>query len=257
MAEYRVTALHYRFVSETDLDIFTNAAPWSGPAGSFACTLSDDALTAIPSVEFRDRETAKQALEPHLRAWEQEALLSPHAYRIRFEYERSDVEEMNPQPRSVTVFPEPVRITVTVPAPIITRGNREYPAVDPLFVRTPLTDLLTGRLRRTRDGAETWPAFAYFVLTTLVVEFGGPSPGRSRAAKAMAVDPAVLTKLGAITARPDPAIGRKAAKNPVLITKPEQAWMEAVVVRLIRRVGEHAAGGPLAPITMADFPPLT
>jgi hypothetical protein len=184
------------------------------------------------------------------------AFISPHAYRIRFEYERSDLEENNTQPGSITVFPEPVRITVMVLAPTITRSNRVYPAVDLLYARTPLTDLLTARLRRTRDGGETWPAFAYFVLSTLEQEFGGGTKSLRRpTAKALVVDWAVLNGLGSICDRRDPEIGRKSAKNPAPITAPERAWMEAVVVRLIRRVGEHAAGSPLASITMTDLPP--
>lgn len=251
-----MTALHYRFSSETEVDTFDNAAAWSGQLGDFDCTLSDEVLMAIPAVDFRDRELAKEALVPLLRAWEQAAFLSPHAYRIHFDYERSAVEEIDPQPGSVTVFPEPIRITAMAFAPTITRSNRVYPAVDLRYARTLLTDLLVARLRRTRDGGETWPAFANFVLTQLEAEFGGATDRRSNAAKALAVEPAVLRKLGQIAARPDPDIGRKGAKNPAPIAAPERAWMEAAVVRLIRRVGEHAAGGRLAPITMADLPPL-
>lgn len=252
MAEYRVTTLYYRFASDSERDRFDDAAPWAGSLGTFNCTLAAGILKAIPTVLFRDRETAKRTLVPHLRAWEQQAFLSPHGYRIRFEYQRSDVEEIDPQPGSITIFPEPVSVSLEVFAPTITRGNLAYPAVDPDFVQTPLTDLLSGRLRRTRDGGETWPAFAYFVLTRLEADFNG----RSGAAAGLSVSRKVLDKLGRICDKRDPEIGRKAGRKPESITISERAWMEAVVVRLIRRVGEHAAGSPLVPITMADFPPL-
>jgi hypothetical protein len=252
MAEYRVTALHYRFVSETDLDSFATAAPWSGSRGTFSCALSDGVLTAIPAVEFRDRDAAKRALEPHLRAWEQGAFLSPSAYRIRFEYDHSDVEEVDPQPGSLTLFPEMIGAGVQAFAPTITRGNAEHPSVDPFYVRSPLTDQLVERLRRTRDGGETWPAFAYFVLTRIKAEFGG----EKGAIAALAVSRNVLGGIGTICAKGDPDIGRKAGRTPETITSSERAWLEAVVVRLIHRVGENAAGGTLPQITMADFPPL-
>lgn len=257
MGEYRVTALYYRFTSETDHDTFVNATPWSGLLGAFDCALSDGVLKAIPTGEFRDRETAKEALEAHLHTWEQEAFLSPSTYRIRFEYERSDVEEVDPQPGNTTIFVEAIGVTASGFAPTITRGNRAYPSFDSLFVRTPITDLLTKRLRRTRDGGETWPAFAYFALSTIEEEFGtGGGIARRNAAKALVVDWAVLDALGRICDRRDRDIGRKAARNPAPIAASERAWMEVVVVRLIRRVGEHAAGNLLAPITMADLPPL-
>lgn len=176
---------------------------------------------------------------------------------MRFEYERSAVEDIDPQPGMVNVFAETATGSGSAfGAGVVTHVNREYPAADPGFTRTPLTDRLIARLRRTRDGGETWPAFAYFVLTAPEDEFGVPPNKRRSAARTLVVDWPVVQKLGAITARPDHEIGRKAAKNPDPVTGSERAWMEAVVVRFIRRIGELAGGGPLAPITMADFPPL-
>jgi hypothetical protein len=256
MAAYRVTALYYRFASETDHHDFGQAAPLAGELGPFSVTLANGILEAIPSEEFRDRQAARNALEPSLRDWEQAAFLSDCAYRVRFEYERSAVEEIDPQPGVVNIFGE-VHAHGSGQARLTVAPRRlGYPPLDRGFVRTPLTDLLTARLRRTRDGGETWPAFAYFVLTQLQAEFGGAAGSRSFAAKTLSVSRAVVERLGSISSKRDPSIGRKAGRTPEEITPAERAWLEAVVVRLIRRVGEHAGGGPLPLITMADFPPL-
>lgn len=40
MADYRVTAPCYRFMSEIEYDQFAEAAPTSGVPGAFSCTLS-------------------------------------------------------------------------------------------------------------------------------------------------------------------------------------------------------------------------
>lgn len=40
MADYRVTAPCYRFMSEIEYDQFDEAAPTSGVPGAFSCTLS-------------------------------------------------------------------------------------------------------------------------------------------------------------------------------------------------------------------------
>ena len=61
-SEFRVTALYYRFASETERDDFTGAAPWAGTLGVFDGTLSDGILKAVPTVEFRLREAAREAL---------------------------------------------------------------------------------------------------------------------------------------------------------------------------------------------------
>jgi len=253
LVEYRVRALYYRFVSDREHDRFDEASPLTPRRGDFDCSLVDELLTAIPIVELKNREKAREALEPHLRDWEQDAFLSQRAFSFHFQYESSDIEALDPDPGNVYVFPEVAvgRATAFGAAAVI-RRNSEYPPPYPTYRRTPVTDNLVVRLRRTRDGREPWPAFANFVLTQLEADFGG----RKGAAAGLVISRKVLDKLGRICDKRDPEIGRKAGRNAESITASERAWLEAVVVRLIRRVGEHAAGGPLAPITMADFQPL-
>lgn len=257
MAQYRVTALYYKFRSENAQDLFDEAAPLSGTIGSFDFRLDQGILTATPNVEFRDRQAARDAIEPLLRDWEQSAFVTPYAYRIRFDYERSDVEEVDPQPGAVTVFPETIVVKAGLSAnATIVRSNPKYPGLDTAFVRTPVTDRLTERLRRLRDREAELPAIAYVVLDTLEHEFGGTGSRRRNAAQALAVDEAVLDRLGALSSRADPDIGRKGGGDPTPLTPLEQRWIEEVIVRLIRRVGEHAAGATLAPISMSDFTAL-
>ncbi|HSW42737.1 MAG TPA: hypothetical protein VLM76_09535 [Patescibacteria group bacterium] len=254
MAEYRVTALFYRFTSDTRRDTFVAAAPRSDSLGSFSCTLADGVLEAIPSVEFRDRQAARDALEPHLRDWEESAYLSDRAHRIQFVYDRSTVEEVDPQPGVISLFGEAhgfgfAAATLT----IAQRDNAEYPPFDAGFRRTELTERLASRLRSARDDREPWPAFAYFVLTSVCVEYGRAPDARVAAARELRVSRQVLRCLGQISSKGDRHVGRKAAAREESITVAERAWLEAVAVRLIRRVGEHAAGGPLPQITLADF----
>lgn len=108
MPEFRVAALHYRFRSEVEYDHFDRAAPVSGRLGDFDCVLEDRVLKAVPTEEYRDRDAARDALEPYLRNWEQAAFLRPEAYRILFEYDRSDVVKLDPTPGSVTIFVESI-----------------------------------------------------------------------------------------------------------------------------------------------------
>jgi hypothetical protein len=61
--------------------------------------------------------------------------------------------------------------------------------------------------------------------------------------------------LGKLTSAADPEIGRKAG-TPAPLTAAERHWIEAVIVRLIRRVGERASGRPQPKLTMADLPAL-
>ena len=258
VSAYRVLALYYRFTSEVDHDRFENATPNAGHLGEFRYELGSGTLRAVPFEEFRDREAARDAIEPYLRDWEQSAYLAPAAHRIHFEYERSDVEEIHPKPGNVTVFLEAAMgFGTAFGAVVITRENAAYPLPDPSFRRTPLTDRLVERLRRVRDREAELPAVAYLVLDTIEDEFGGARRKRASAAKALAVDEDVLNKLGALSSRADPTIGRKGGGDRTPLTSSETSWMDAVVTRLVRRIGEHATGGSLSQIGLNAFPPLT
>jgi hypothetical protein len=256
--EYRVTALRYRFDTENPDDHFDNAAPQSGVIGSFQYTLAVGVLRAEPTVEFLDREDAKAAMAPYLRDWEQSAFLAEPGHRIHFEYEGSEIEEINPMPGFKFAFAEEaIGLGTAHAAAAVSRENPSYPAPDAQFVRTPVTDRLTERLRRARDRETELTSAAYFVLSALEHEFGGPNEYRSVLATTLAVDRAVLDKLGDLSSRPDPDQGRKGkGSNPTPLTANEMAWMRATMIRLIRRVGEHAAGGSITTITLADLPAL-
>ncbi len=258
MAEYRVTALHYRFKSDVEHDKFDDALPRTGTLGHWDYTVESGLLKAVPGTEFRDRRRARDDLELHLRDWEQSAFLAEPRYRISFEYDRSDVEDVDPRPGAVNVFPDTLTVKLTAFPPTIIRGHRDYPEPDTTFRHTPLTDRLTERLRRVQDNEAELPAVAYFVLDSVEHEFGRPGSRirmREKAAATLNVDVAVLRKLGELTARPDPDIGRKSGGQPLPLTVAELTWIDAALFRVVRRVGEFAGGTALSRITMADLPP--
>ena len=250
--EVRVTRMFFRVVNESATDDFAGAQPLSGRLGDWDFTLDNGALVAMPKEEFRSREAAKVDLEPLLREWAQAAFLTPNAFRIRFEYDRSDVEVLDPEPGAVFVFPESAVATVSVGTPTVVIGHRTFPSPDSTFRRTPLTDLLTERVRAFRDGRAELPAVAYVVLSALQTAFGS----RAKCATALAVDRRVLDHLGRLSAQYDPEIGRKVEGEPKALTGQELAWLHAAIVRLVRRVGEHASGRPLSQIRLHDLPHL-
>jgi hypothetical protein len=249
---FRVTRLFYRVINESAMDDFSHALPLSGHLAAWDFMLTDGMLEATPSEEFRSREAARADLEARLREWAQAAFLTPNAFRIGFAHDRSDVEVIDPQPGAVFVFPESAVGTITVGTPTVVIGHRTFPSPDPTFRRTQLTDLLSERLRAFRDGRAELPAVAYVVLSAVQTAFGS----RAKCAAALAVDPPVLDTLGRLSSQYDPEIGRKAEGEPKPLTGQELAWLHAVIVRLVRRLGEHAAGAPLTQITLDDLPTL-
>ncbi len=249
MNDPHVEALYFQFVAEDPGEDFGKAGPLTTTLGTFDVKLQDDILTARPQQHYADAESAKADLEPHLRAWESTALLDWPRSRIRFTFLRSQVIDRDPEP-GVLVAEGISLLTLQGFEATVTVTRNEYPAPDPSFQVSPLTDTLTERLRVYRDGRAQLPAMAYWVLTALEEEFGD----RRRVGRQLNIDYEVLSKLGELTSRNDPTIGRKAKGNPTLLTKSERQWMEEAMIRLIRLVGEYNAGVTLSQITMADFP---
>jgi hypothetical protein len=252
-----VVALHYRFESIREYDKFGRAQPLEGSLGRFDYSLANGELVARPQDHFADRESARDALEPLLRSWEGRAFLSDLDHRISFRYNHTDIVDRDPIPGQVVAYAEIAIGSAIAGDATIIRDNSAYPPPDPGFVTTPITERLAERVRRVRDSEAELPATAYYVLTELENEFGGGG-GRSRrtAADRLGVDSDLLNKLGELTGRYDPDIGRKAKGPPAPLTDAEVKWIRGAMLRLVVRTGELAGGTSPPRITMNDLPPL-
>ncbi len=256
MNDPHVEVLHYRFKSEDPTDDFSDAQALSTIFGDFKVELKDQMLEARPQIHFPTPEEAKEALEPHLSAWEQNAALNPSRYRIHFEFDRADVVDRNPTPGVINVHSAVSAVTST--NVILTRRLHAYPDPDNGFVSSDLTETMVRRFRDAQDGREGLTAMAYWALTVVIKQFGGKgNSGRRKAAIELQVDPDVLRKLGELTSDvDDPVRGRKAGGHQDRsLSEKELRWIEIVVARLIRRVGEHNHDPKNQPqIGLGDFP---
>lgn len=253
MADPHVQALYYRFKSLNDLDTFENAVPLSGALGDFDFALDSAVLIVRPRSHFGDRESARDALEPYLRNWEQAAFLSAANHRIQFEYDHSDVVDRNPDPGNIVLYPDTIRLRLIAFDATVKRDNGRYPEPDASFAATPLTERLAERLRRVRDREAEVPATANYVLTALEREYGS----RRDAAIALSVDYAILDTMGKLAASEDPNVGRKARGGvPSVLTAADLSWLHQAMVLLIRRTGELGAGAAIRRLSMSDLPKL-
>lgn len=264
MNDPHVVSLRYKFVSEDPSDIFDKAEPLKTSFGPFEIELRDNTLVAKPHDHYPDPDSAKAALEPYLRSWESNAFLHPGRYRIRFTYVTAEVIDRNlPASRGATYHlrASAGAITITGNSATLSRRMAKFPAPDPSFQASDLTDLLISRFKQYRDGREPLPGMAYWILRNLEDNYGHGSGSQKRdtTAKRMGVDPKVLNKMGELTGQiDDPEIGRKpGGTQQRKYSTDELTWLEAVVARLIRRVGELNAGGTnLQQITLGDLPPV-
>jgi hypothetical protein len=221
--------------------------------------LEDGELRITPKTDYSTAPEAMAAVQPTLDGWEILADLQYSADEFKLKYDRSDYGyRLPPGAGNIVVGPghliaegTMVTATVTVTPPV----RRAYPDPPIGFVLTPDARTMHDRVLGSLAGRELLPSSAYFCLT--VIESLVPSPKRrAAAARLLAVDIAVLDKLGELSSEHGGPMGRKAAATKPL-TQLQTEWLNAVLRKLILRVGQQATGTtPLNQITMADFPSI-
>jgi hypothetical protein len=85
MKNPRVEGLNYEFRSLEDRHDFSQAAAWEGDLGGFRCRLDQGTLEARPRAHYANVDSARHALERHLRAWELWSELN-NIIRVEFLY---------------------------------------------------------------------------------------------------------------------------------------------------------------------------
>lgn len=251
-----VVSLRYQFSSEADSDKYDDAAPLKTTLGPFDVELADNTLIVRPRDHYPSANEAKEVLEPLLRSWESSALLQSGRYKIRFNYVSAEVIDRNPPPTdesTVHLKASAGAYIVTGVSATLTRRMSAYPAPDPSFQASPLTDEFISRLKQFYDGREPLTSMANWVLTRLEKEYGN----RDGIADTLNVSSNVINDLGKLAASTDPQHGRKAKGNaPSSLSPSDLKLIQTIVERLIQRVGEVEASGQvssLPQITRSDF----
>jgi hypothetical protein len=251
----KVASLVYRVIWLDDRRRVSDDAPViEVPIRGFACQLVGGTLTAVPGDEYADPDSARDALEPGLRAWEAHSeIVDGLPFRFRLSGSSTETVDGNGNPGSAQVTVG-VDIACGVDTMSVVRDSFPGPNTA-ISVEGPATASLRSRWRSMEAGSEPLASCSYWLLTRIDREFG---PGRKEAARKLQIDLKVLSELGRLTSVSDPDHGRKVgadhAKDHVL-TGSEVAWLQAAGKLLIRRVLEHEAGVANLPLlTMNDLP---
>lgn len=256
MRDPHIQAMHYEVSSGKGIS-YRNPEPISflNHLGTF--DLNDGRLRISPAEHFPDEDDARQAVEPFLRAWEIEADLTSNIGMIRFKFDQTEVTDRNPPPAG-----SPKVIKAKVGSMVLVGGNvsfhltrSKYPQPPKTFRATPEVQHIYRRWLGFRQGKEPLQSMAYFVLTLLE----SVASGRQTAARLFQIDVKVLKTIGRLSStRGDQSTARKAiAGNQYQeLTGLEKQWLEEATRRVIYRLGEHASGAPLTPISLSDLPSL-
>ena len=221
--------------------------------------LTDGKLKIYPADHFADGAQAQAVLEPFLHAWEVESDLSRNIGSIRFKFTGVRKVDRSPPPPAESgaaylsvQLEDAVLMSDAVSLPVT---QSTYPPPPSEFRTTLEVDIAYLRWCAFRQGREPLPAMAYAVLTLLESMAGG----RREAAATFQIDPTVLKTIGRLSStKGDSDSTRKFLEGGQVqpLTGNESAWLEAAIRRVVRRMGEHAAGVQLTQLTMNDLPQL-
>jgi len=218
--------------------------------GHFA--LREGVLAVEPADHFPTGDAARQAIEPLLRAWEIESDLRREVGAIRFTFDRAELVDRDPPPPGMpTVHSgQVVAMGMAVVSAIAHVIRGQYPAPPTAFRTTIDVEAAYRRWLGYREGREPLQGMAYFVLTLIEV----PAGGSKSAAKVFNISSGVLDRMGQLSAEGDAQTARKLQRGRALrpLSGEEADWLDHAVRRVIRRLGEHASGATLPPITLKN-----
>jgi hypothetical protein len=251
-----VQAIHY-LVSSGEGISYSNPEPvsFSNHLGTFDLTAGK--FRIVPSEHFPDEDEARRAVEPFLRAWEIEADLISNIGMIRFKFDRAEVIDRNPPPpgSSQAIELKGASMVLVSDSVSLHLACTRYPQPPKTFRVTPEVQHAYRRWLGYRLDKEPLQSMAYFVLTQLEEATGS----RQRAARSFQIGKKVLDTIGKLSStKGDESTARKAPPGNKFqeLSGSEKHWLEEAMRRVVHRLGEHASGAPLAPISLLDLPSL-
>lgn len=250
MVDPHVERLLFKIVPGTGVS-YASAAPltFENTLGRF--DVRDGELVVEPADHFPSEAAARAVVEPFLRSWEIASDVEANVETIRFRFDRADVIDRNPLPPGSHVLMAGTS-TVTFVGTVATLVlSNHYPAPPASFAATSEVIRAHARWVDYKAGRERLQAMGYFVLT--LIEGAG---GRKHAAQSLQIEVKILNMIGRLTStKGSPSTARKAPPSGQFndLTGEEQAWLEDAIPKVIKRLGERAAGATLTPLSLKDL----
>jgi hypothetical protein len=249
MRDPHVVALHYTLETGPQL-AFNDPAPLEKDKEAFTLRLADGHLRVEMKDHFATMDAARLEVQPYLQAWEIATALQHGPGALRFALQRAEVIDRNPSPPGdpitgvviQTLSGAMVFATATVTIPL-----RNYPEPPVTFKASPEVFDLWTRYLGYRASTEHLPSMAYYCATAVQ----HTAAGKTISSKVISH----LRYLSTMVGTPQTLRKREAGQELREHTPVETAWMEAVVKRIIQRVGEWAAdpNAQWPQITMEEF----
>ena len=213
--------------------------------------LENDILTCELITHFPDIDSARELIEPFLRAWELDAALKNGSEYFNFVFKKAEIINSAPSPNNAS-------IEIILQCPPLPNTRVSFHLTNPIFPNPPLgfstnpdVETLWFRYKMYQEGKEPLLSMAYFCYSYLTYLSGN----QKEASSTYFIKLDVLKKLSELTStRGDKKTARKIKNHDFQpLTGQEQKWIEECVKKIIRRLGENITSST-SMITMADLP---
>ena len=251
MIDPHVEALSY-FIKHFDRIDYAGAEPLEYQKPTYTVRIAAGRADITMKTHHATADSAREEVEPFLRAWELTAALELGPGQFEFVYHQPKIVD-----RASTLQPFLVVAVASCAIETINPHIQRLKYPDPPSPDVAVDEAVTKmfeRFKRYRFCQTTLGDAANFCLTVLTSKAGG----RKCAAARYSIQKKVLDKLGELAANKGGNEARKANGTVADFTATERDWLEKTIHCLIRRAAEIAGDHStcLPQITMADLPPL-
>jgi hypothetical protein len=248
---------------------FQDPPPIGDETDAFDMTLEEGVVTFSMKEHHPTEQSARQAVEGYLRAWELDVALQYGRSELHFVFDRSGIVDRDPLPPPPPGTKRVVELSGTVMGRSSARATLQvlktkYPQPPSDFVADTDARTMWEQYERYKQDRDRLLPMAYSCLARLEHRARNhPAKGnkRMKTAGMYRVDCGILDTLGRLaTTLGDETEARKLSPQSQLRapTAQEIKWMEAALRLLIRRTGQYAADPQRdwPQLTMADLPEL-
>lgn len=203
---------------------------------------------------FSSEESARQEVDPFLKAWELDAMLHRGPQEFEFRFDRSEVIDRDPRP-GVSMYAATGRITVSVGDVKLHISRATYPEPPQNIAVDSDTEIMRTAYKQFLENKRTISDAANFLLTVIERRSGG----RRNAAISYNLDFQIIDKIGNLCANKGGDEARKIQGSQSPYSSTEKDWLHKAMKLLIRRSAEVAYFGlpnRLPHLQMTDLPSL-
>ena len=259
MNDPHVHKLYYKVTTAKNVD-YNNAPPLVFETDDFKIVLRKDTAVVELKVHFSSVMDAQGFVDKYMDSWEVLIGLNHVPDSMRFKFHDSEIIDRAPVKNDAKAVS--LKVASSGHASFSGEVNchvyhSRFPNQPKNFRTSPEVEMMYERYKIYKQGGESLLGMAYWCLT--VLEYS--SKGLSKAAKKYHVSNKALSKLSMLCSNKGDLSEARKLKGKAGTTplEPlEKEWIESLIKRLIKRVGEYEYDPDviLPKITMSDLPAL-